>query len=76
MIQTLLFVAGLNTLAQTLFGSRLPAVIGGSYTFVAATISIILAGRFSGDVEDANPIVVFLIWSLFQLYYLMFGWCI
>ncbi|KAI8530562.1 hypothetical protein RHMOL_Rhmol11G0069400 [Rhododendron molle] len=30
----------------------LPAVIGGSYTFVAATISIILSGRFN----DPNPI--------------------
>lgn len=56
MIQTLLFVAGLNTFTQTLFGSRLPAVIGGSYTFVAATISIILAGRFS---DDGDPIQVF-----------------
>ncbi|KAL2935973.1 Nucleobase-ascorbate transporter 6 [Bienertia sinuspersici] len=46
-IQTLLFVAGLNTLLQTTFGTRLPAVIGGSYTFVAPTISIILAGRYS-----------------------------
>lgn len=51
MIQTLLFVAGLNTLQQTLFGTRLPAVIGGSYTFVPTTISIILAGRFS-DSDD------------------------
>uniref|UniRef100_A0A5B7AB78 Putative nucleobase-ascorbate transporter 6 n=1 Tax=Davidia involucrata TaxID=16924 RepID=A0A5B7AB78_DAVIN len=51
-IQTLLFVAGLNTLLQTLFGTRLPAVIGGSYTFVAPTISIILSGRFN----DPNPI--------------------
>ncbi|PSR95858.1 Nucleobase-ascorbate transporter like [Actinidia chinensis var. chinensis] len=50
-IQTLLFVAGINTLLQTLFGTRLPAVIGGSYTFVAATISIILSGRFN-DTED------------------------
>ena len=49
MIQTLLFVAGINTLLQTLFGTRLPAVIGGSYTFVPTTISIILAGRFSGE---------------------------
>ncbi|KAF5459862.1 hypothetical protein F2P56_019776 [Juglans regia] len=46
-IQTLLFVAGLNTLMQSLFGTRLPAVIGGSYTFVPTTISIILSGRFS-----------------------------
>ncbi|XP_028781730.1 nucleobase-ascorbate transporter 6 [Neltuma alba] len=50
-IQTLLFVAGINTLLQTLFGTRLPAVIGGSYTYVPTTISIILAGRFS-DVAD------------------------
>ena len=55
MIQTILFVAGLNTLLQTLFGTRLPAVIGASYTFVPATISIILAGRFSGV---ADPIEV------------------
>ncbi|XP_009799732.1 nucleobase-ascorbate transporter 7-like [Nicotiana tabacum] len=46
-IQTLLFVAGLNTLTQTLFGTRLPAVIGGSYTFVPTTLSIVLAGRYS-----------------------------
>ncbi|XP_022134778.1 nucleobase-ascorbate transporter 6 [Momordica charantia] len=52
-IQTLLFVAGLNTLLQSFFGTRLPAVIGGSYTFVPTTISIILAGRFS---DTADPI--------------------
>lgn len=51
MIQTLLFVAGLNTLLQTLFGTRLPAVIGASYTFVPTTISIILAGRYT-DIVD------------------------
>ncbi|XP_044477125.1 nucleobase-ascorbate transporter 6-like [Mangifera indica] len=53
-IQTLLFVAGLNTLLQTLFGTRLPAVMGGSYTFVPTTISIILAGRFSDIVDPAE----------------------
>ncbi|PPD69267.1 hypothetical protein GOBAR_DD33866 [Gossypium barbadense] len=52
MIQTLLFVAGVNTLFQTFFGTRLPAVIGGSYTFVPTTISIILAGRYS---DNVNP---------------------
>lgn len=52
MVQTLLFVAGLNTLFQTLFGTRLPAVIGGSYTYVPTTISIILAGRYS---DIVNP---------------------
>ncbi|QCD81101.1 solute carrier family 23 [Vigna unguiculata] len=55
-IQTLLFVAGINTLLQTLFGTRLPAVIGGSYTYVATTISIILAGRFS---DEPDPIEKF-----------------
>ncbi|XP_058115462.1 nucleobase-ascorbate transporter 6-like [Magnolia sinica] len=55
-IQTLLFVAGLNTLFQSLFGTRLPAVIGGSYTFVAPTISIILAGRYS---NESNPVEKF-----------------
>lgn len=52
-IQTLLFVAGLNTLFQTFFGTRLPAVIGGSYTFVVPTISIILAGRYN-DILDPH----------------------
>ena len=47
MIQTILFVAGLNTFSQTLFGTRLPAVIGASYTFVPTTISIVLAGRYN-----------------------------
>ncbi|THU66283.1 hypothetical protein C4D60_Mb05t12520 [Musa balbisiana] len=52
-VQTLLFVAGINTLFQTFFGTRLPAVIGGSYTFVAPTVSIVLAGRYS-DIVDPH----------------------
>lgn len=65
MIQTLQFVAGLNTLAQTLFGTRLPAVIGGSYTFVPATLSIVLAGRYS-DVLDPHEVINESSFSLFQ----------
>lgn len=57
MIQTLLFVAGLNTLTQSWFGTRLPAVIGGSYTFVPTTISIILAGRYN-DIADPQEVCV------------------
>ncbi|KAG5522286.1 hypothetical protein RHGRI_034465 [Rhododendron griersonianum] len=53
-IQTLLFVAGLNTLTQTLFGTRLPAVIGGSYTFVPTTLSIVLAGRYNGILDPVE----------------------
>ncbi|KAL4620039.1 hypothetical protein ACB092_06G125400 [Castanea dentata] len=33
-IQTLLFVAGINTLLQALFGTRLPAVVGGSFAYI------------------------------------------
>ncbi|KAL8106297.1 hypothetical protein AgCh_029914 [Apium graveolens] len=54
MIQTLLFVAGVNTYMQTLFGCRLPAVIGASYTFVPTTLSIILAGRYSDLVDPVE----------------------
>ncbi|OAY85144.1 Nucleobase-ascorbate transporter 2 [Ananas comosus] len=39
--QTLLFVSGINTLLQTLFGTRLPTVIGASFTFVVPIVSII-----------------------------------
>ena len=60
MIQTILFVAGINTLLQTTFGTRLPAVIGASYTFVPTTISIILSGRFG---DTSNPVDV-MMWSL------------
>jgi nucleobase transporter 1/2 len=48
-VQTILFVSGINTLCQTFFGTRLPVVIGGSYTFVAPTISIILASRYNNE---------------------------
>ncbi|KAM7478716.1 hypothetical protein LguiA_026929 [Lonicera macranthoides] len=56
MIQTLLFVAGLNTLTQTLFGTRLPAVIGASFTFVPTTLSIVLADRYN-DVLDPREVI-------------------
>ncbi|KAK9153060.1 hypothetical protein Sjap_000540 [Stephania japonica] len=40
-VQTLLFVGGINTLLQTLFGTRLPTVIGGSHAFIVPIMSII-----------------------------------
>ncbi|KAG8056373.1 hypothetical protein GUJ93_ZPchr0002g24372 [Zizania palustris] len=40
-VQTLLFVTGIKTLLQTLFGTRLPTIIGGSYAFVVPILSII-----------------------------------
>ncbi|XP_065876576.1 nucleobase-ascorbate transporter 1 [Euphorbia lathyris] len=40
-IQTLLFVSGINTLLQALFGTRLPAVVGGSFAYVIPIAYII-----------------------------------
>lgn len=40
LIQTLLFVSGINTLLQTLFGTRLPTIIGGSYAFLVPILTI------------------------------------
>ncbi|KAJ4824047.1 N-terminal acetyltransferase [Turnera subulata] len=40
-IQTLLFMAGVNTLLQTLIGTRLPTVMGPSFAFVISVLSII-----------------------------------
>ncbi|KAG9137801.1 hypothetical protein Leryth_022952 [Lithospermum erythrorhizon] len=40
-LQTLLFVAGIKTLLQTLFGTRLPAVVGGSFAYVVPVLYII-----------------------------------
>ncbi|KAE7995866.1 hypothetical protein FH972_000629 [Carpinus fangiana] len=50
-VQTLLFVEGINTLLQTLFGTRLPTVIGGSYAFMVPIISIIHDSSLMG-IED------------------------
>ncbi|PSS31495.1 Nucleobase-ascorbate transporter like [Actinidia chinensis var. chinensis] len=43
--QCLLFVSGVNTLLQTLFGTRLPSVIVGSYSYITPMISILQAKR-------------------------------
>ncbi|KAG0564185.1 hypothetical protein M758_8G086000 [Ceratodon purpureus] len=42
-IQTVIFVSGINTFIQTTLGTRLPAVMGNSFYFLAPTISIILS---------------------------------
>lgn len=52
-IQTLLFVTGVNTLMQTLFGTRLPSVISSSYAFLIPTTSIIQARRYQ-RIEDPH----------------------
>jgi nucleobase transporter 1/2 len=45
-IQTILFLAGINTLLQVHFGTRLPAVMAGSYTYIYATTAIALSPRY------------------------------
>ncbi|KAK6916321.1 Nucleobase cation symporter 2 family [Dillenia turbinata] len=46
-IQTMLFAAGINTLMQTLFGTRLPVVMGASFAFVIPVVSIAIASRYN-----------------------------
>lgn len=45
-INNLLFVSGINTLSQTLFGTRLPVVMRGSYSFIIPAVSIVTSNRF------------------------------
>ncbi|KAJ1402846.1 Xanthine/uracil/vitamin C permease [Sesbania bispinosa] len=47
MIQTLLFVAAINTLLQTWFGTRLPVVVGASYSFLIPAFSVAFSSRMS-----------------------------
>lgn len=55
-VQTLLFVEGVNTLLQTLFGTRLPTVIGGSYAFMVPIISIIHDSSLQ-RIEDPHLVI-------------------
>lgn len=64
MINTLVFVAGINTLLQTWFGTRLPVVIGGSYAFIIPTITIALSTNSSTNVIFLSPRQVSLVPSL------------
>ncbi|XP_057494293.1 nucleobase-ascorbate transporter 2-like isoform X1 [Actinidia eriantha] len=52
-VQTLLFVEGINTLLQTLFGTRLPTVIGGSWAFMVPIVSIIHDPSLAG-IDDPH----------------------
>ncbi|TXG64086.1 hypothetical protein EZV62_011080 [Acer yangbiense] len=50
-INTSLFVAGINTLLQTLFGTRLPVVMGASRSFIIPAIAIAISSRFDSDID-------------------------
>jgi xanthine/uracil permease len=52
-VQSSLFVSAINTLVQTLLGSRLPAVMGNSFYFLPITLSIVNAPRIV-DIEDPH----------------------
>jgi len=54
-IQTLLFVAGINTLLQALFGTRLPAVVGGSFAYVIPIVYIIGDSRLQ-KIDDPQEV--------------------
>lgn len=61
-IQTLLFVSGINTLLQALFGTRLPAVVGGSFAHVIP-IAYIISDSSLQRINDPHE-VSFLLPSL------------
>ncbi|KAH9574840.1 hypothetical protein CY35_01G080500 [Sphagnum magellanicum] len=52
-VQSALFVSGINTLLQTLLGSRLPVVMGNSFYFLPITLSIVNAPRII-DIPDPH----------------------
>ncbi|XP_057963840.1 nucleobase-ascorbate transporter 4 [Malania oleifera] len=74
-VQTLLFVAGLNTLLQTWFGTCLPVVMGGSFAFVLPAVSIALSSKYSIYVDPHQRFIqtmrgiqgALLIASIFQI---------
>ncbi|TVU45566.1 hypothetical protein EJB05_05055 [Eragrostis curvula] len=56
-IQTILFLAGINTLLQVHFGTRLPAVMGGSYTYIYPAVAIILSPRYALFIDPLERFV-------------------
>lgn len=71
-VQTLLFVEGINTLLQTLFGTRLPTVIGGSWAFVVPIISIIHDPSLAG-IPDPHAVSIYYSLNLFKYICLFFS---
>ncbi|KAJ1294555.1 hypothetical protein BS78_01G154000 [Paspalum vaginatum] len=56
-IQTILFLSGINTLLQVHFGTRLPAVMGGSYTYIYPAVAIILSPRYALFIDPLERFV-------------------
>jgi len=57
-IQTLVFMSGINTLLQTMIGTRLPTVMGPSYAFVLPVLSIIRDYNDETFSKDHDVIIV------------------
>ncbi|RCV41378.1 hypothetical protein SEVIR_9G129800v4 [Setaria viridis] len=57
-IQTILFLAGINTLLQVHFGTRLPAVMGGSYTYIYPIVAIVLSPRHALIIDPLERFVL------------------
>ncbi|EFJ18011.1 hypothetical protein SELMODRAFT_76475 [Selaginella moellendorffii] len=51
-IQTLLFASGINTLIQSFLGTRLPAIVGGSYAYILPIFSIINSPKLRAITDD------------------------
>jgi nucleobase transporter 1/2 len=64
-IQTILFLAGINTLLQVHFGTRLPAVMGGSYTYIYPTVAIVLSPRHALIIDPLEVRATALLVQLF-----------
>jgi hypothetical protein len=54
-VQSALFVSAINTLLQTVLGSRLPAVMGNSFYFLSITLSIVNAPSII-DIPDSHEV--------------------
>jgi xanthine/uracil permease len=55
-VQSALFVSGINTLIQTVLGSRLPAVMGNSFYFLPVILSIVNSPRIM-DIGEPHEVV-------------------
>ena len=54
-IQTVVFVSGINTFIQTTLGTRLPAVMGNSFYFLAPTVSILMSPGLA-SIDDPHEV--------------------
>ncbi|MFA5421558.1 MAG: solute carrier family 23 protein [Bacilli bacterium] len=69
-IRGAIFMAGLGTIIQVLIGSRLPVVVGTSFTFVSALIAIQDAGTIFGALI-AGGLIIFVL-GIFAKYWRRF----